>query len=206
MGKLTVSTQDMFAYDELYDLQTRIIAQELAQAINKNAVDEIKKLKQKYADCEEFVKARKFLDQKCKTTWNVFDAEKQILPAAAMKSLGITNQPTLDFLLGDSVRYFEKTNGSTTAQIIQKILDNKNLIYEICDIHNYLANLHKKEKIKYNINTALYLVKKHNYNKQNLAKLGISEKDVLKNLSAIDKTKYSLTYIKEIIKKIKTLH
>jgi len=192
MGKLTVSTQDMFTYDELFDAQTRSIAQELAQAINQNSAEQIKNLKYKYADCKEFVKAKKFLDQKCKTVWDVFGTEIRNLPSNALKALGITNQPTLEFLLGDSVKYFEKTNGTMTVQIIEKILNNKNMSYTMEDIHKYLAQVFNKENIKYNSKTAEYLVTKHSYNKQKLSELGINPKEALKNISMTEQIKYLL--------------
>lgn len=64
------------------------------------------------------------MDKKCKEIWDVFEFKKIKLkiPHAAMKSLGITNQPTLEFLLGDSIHLFEKDNGNSTANIISSIL------------------------------------------------------------------------------------
>ena len=196
MGKLTVSTQDMFTYDELFDSQTRSIAQELAQAINQNSVEQVKNLKYKYADCKEFIKAKKFLDKKCKAVWDVFAADILTVPSEAMKSLGITNQPSLEFLLGDSIKYFEKTNGSMTAQIIEKILNNKNLSYEMSDIHRYLSDMYKRENIQYNSNTAIFLITKQSYDKQKLSELGISEKTALKSISPTQKIKYLLKGLK----------
>lgn len=196
MGKLSVSKEDIFTYDELFDSKTRTIAQELAQALNQNSVERIKELKYIYSDCKEFVKAKKVLDKKCKEVYNPFENPNN-MPVEAMKSLGITNQPSLEFLLGDSVRYFEKTNGSMTAQIIENTLNNKNLEYTMADIHAYLARLHKKEGCNYNPNTITYLINKQNYNKEKLTELGINTKKSTKNLSVSEYLKYIIRNLKK---------
>ena len=100
---------------------------------------------------------------------------------AAMKSLGITNQPTLEFLLGDSIHLFEKDNGNSTANIISSILKNDNLTYKIEDIHNFL----KKENEHYNFRTVAYLISEQNYDRRKLLELGIKKDTVEQALKTI---------------------
>lgn len=186
MGKLAVSENDLFNNDELLDSITRAIAKELADAVEKNSVARVKELKFKYGNLQEFVTAKNFLNRKCKDVYNVFE-KPDTVPQEAMKSLGITNQPSLDFLLGDSMRYFEKNNGITTVQIIKSILNNRNLKYTIEDINNYLYYIYKKENCKCNSNTAQYLVAEHKYTKQMLLNLGLSDNEVQKYFTSTPK-------------------
>ena len=113
--------------EDLSDKLTCQIATELAKAIDNNAVFEVKRIKQKYQDTKEFAPAKEFLNKKCKQIWDVFENKntKMDVPYEAMKVLGISNQPSLDVLLADSLKYYEKDNGSTTVDIILKILSNK---------------------------------------------------------------------------------
>jgi hypothetical protein len=163
-----------------YELSNKLTAKitfELAKAIDKNSVLEIKYLKQKYINTKEFLWAKNYLDKKCKEVWCVFEKNiSQIkVPKEAMKALGITNQPPLDFLLADSLNYFEKDNGSTTVDIISSILKNEKINYSFNDIYLYLI----KNKTHYNMKTLSYLCEKLEYNQQKLTPLGISKQDVM---------------------------
>ena len=199
MEKLVVSTNDLFSNDDLLDLKTRKIAQELALALNDDSVSKIRELKNEYGNLKEFVKAKKFLDNKCKKVWNPFENHKLNIPSEAMKCLGITNQPSLDFLLGDSVKFFEKNNGAMTVKIIKLILANKNMSYTIKDIHNYLSYLSKKDKIKINLTTAQYLITEHHYHNKELLELGIDYKDVIKTLGLKKRIQHACQNIQQAI-------
>ena len=59
--------------DDLSDKLTCKIVTELASAIDKNDVIKVKELKQQYQDKKEFVKAKDFLNKKCKEVWDVFE-------------------------------------------------------------------------------------------------------------------------------------
>ena len=179
--------------DEMSNQRVRKIALMLAKAIDENSVEKIKELKKQYGNEKEFAMAKKFLDKKCKEIWDVFEFKKIKLkiPYAAMKTLGITNQPTLEFLLGDSVRLFEKDNGNSTANIITSILKNENLTYKMEDIHKFL----KKENGHYNFRTAAYLISEQNYNRRKLLELGVKKDTVeqaLKIISVRAKLRYCL--------------
>ena len=187
--------------EELADKKVRIIAQKLAVAIDKNSVEEVKALKQEYCNDEEFLTAKKFLDKKCKEVWNVYEFKKTVVPYAAMKVLGISNRPSLESLLGNSVKYFEKDNGNTTAIVIESVLNNKNLDYTIEDIHNYLVLINKKEKCKYNLDTAQYFIKKHNYDMAKLQELGFSKEEIFSLLKTMGLT-YMVKYIASDLKNI----
>lgn len=167
---------------ELSNSEVRYIAQELAAAVDSNSVLKIKELKKIYGHKKEFADAKKFLNQKCKEVWNVFDSKNTDLkfPYEAMKSLGITNQPELEFLLGDSVRFYEKDGGKTTGDIISSVLNNKHLSYSMKDIHIYLKTLHEKENCKYNLKTISYLITKQSYGEIQLQELGIGKDDIRK--------------------------
>jgi hypothetical protein len=175
------------------DFKVQKIAKELAFAIDRNSVEKIKNLKIKYGNQKEFIKAKTLLNNKCKEVWNVYEPIDK-MPKEAMKSLGITNQPDLDFLLENTIKIYEKDGGNTTAYTISGILKNENMSYTIDDIHKYLADKHLKEKIEYNAQTLTYLIKEHKYNKQKLQQLGANDKiisQILKNLSL----KERLTYV-----------
>lgn len=168
---------EKFAFnDELSGKKVRYIAQELASALDKNSVSYIKKIKQKYGNDEEFLSAKKFIDQKCKEIWNVFDSKNTVLhiPKEAMKALGITNQPKLEFMLGNSIRYYEKDCDYSTAIIISSILENKNMTYTMEDIHKFLKNTARKENLKYNTKTVSYLITEQTYNRSKLKDLGVT--------------------------------
>ena len=110
-----------------------------------------------------------------------------------MKSLGITNQPDLDFILGNSLKYYEKDESKSTSYIIESTLKNKNMSYKIDDIHKYLKETAKKSKCKFNFYTVKYLIEKQNYSKDKLSDLGVEEcilKKALKELSLKDKLKF----------------
>ncbi len=181
--------------DELSDKKIRQIAYELALAIDKNSVSAVKQLKSKYGQEKEFLKAKEFLNQRCKEVWDVFENKefKTCPPHEAMKVLGITNHPSLDFLLENSLNYFEKDNGSTTVSIILSILNNKNLNYSFDDIYNFLKTKHQKEQCKYNLITVSYLASKLDFNKEKLYPLGVEQQvlnDIYKSLPLKDKLKY----------------
>lgn len=158
------------------NIKTQQIVQELTNALNKNSVTEIKILKRKYENSQDFAQAKKILNTKCKELWNVYEAKN--CPKEAMKALGISNQPDLDTILGNSVRYFEKDNKDTTSYIISSILNNKNMTYTIEDIHNYLIKMHQKEQCHYNLKTVEYLINKQNYTAEQLKSLGITFKEI----------------------------
>lgn len=187
--------------DELSDRKVRYLARELARAIDSNSVVKVKEIKKEFGNDKEFLVAKKFLDTKCKEVWNVFEAENKILkiPYEALKSLGITNQPTLEFLLGDSVRFYEKDEGSTTSDIISSVLKNINISYDINDIHKFLKTANEKENCKYNFKTVIYLISEHNYDNAKLQELGVEKKTLdkaVKYLSIGQKIKYLLNISK----------
>lgn len=177
--------------DEITNKKVRKIALELANAIDENSVDKIRELKKQYANEKEFAIAKKFLDKKCKEIWDIFEFKKVKLkiPQEAMKSLGISNQPTLKFLLSDSIHLFEKDNGTSTADIISSILKNKNLTYKMEDIHKFL----KKEIGHYNFKTTAYLISEQNYDRRKLLELGI-KKDIIEQALKIIPINLRLKY------------
>jgi hypothetical protein len=183
------SNNELCLNPDLSNKLTAKIALELAKAIDKNSVIEVKRLKYKYMSTKEFLYAKNYLDKKCKEVWNVFENKFQNpVPKEALKTLGITNQPSLDFLLADSLKYFEKDNGSTTIDIISSILKNDKINYSFNDIYSYL----KKNKTHYNMKTISYLCEKLEYNVEKLTELGISKLDTrqaMKNLSLKNKIK-----------------
>ena len=178
--------------DDLSDKLTCQIVAELAKAIDKNEVLEVKRIKEKYKDTKELAKAKDFLNKKCKEVWDVFEAKNTKLnpPCEAMKALGITNQPSLETLLADSLKYYEKDNGSTTVDVILSILSNENINYSFEDIYEYLKKNNKKEKYKYNLITVSYLATKLEYDEMRLGDLGIEQsivKKLFKSLSVKEK-------------------
>lgn len=196
--------KDIVVNDELSNSKVRCIAQELALAIDNNSVVKIKELKYKYGKDKEFVVAKDFLNRKCKEIWNVFNAKhtELKLPYEAMKSLGITNQPTLEFILGDSVRYYEKDGGDSTARIIALVLENKNLSYTSEDIHKFLKTLHEKEKCNYNLKTVSYLIDKQNYDEYKLAELGVCRNDIRKSFGTLTVRSISKYFVRNFKLKI----
>ena len=193
------SSDILNGFDNIYfaqksDLKVRQIAKELAFAIDRNSVTKIKELKNKYGKLKEFDKAKKLLEGKCKEIWNVYNPIKNI-PLDAMKTLGITNQPELSFLLDNSVKFYEKDESDTTSYIISSILKNKNINYTIEDIHKYLVHMHLKEKCSYNTKTVQYLIKEQNYDRKKLSELGINNEIItqsLKNLPIKTRIKFML--------------
>jgi len=185
--------QAFFDDENLYNNLERKITTELAQAIDDNSVEKIKYLKNKYGDKKEFKSAKEFLNKKCKEIWNVYEKTNRI-PKEAMKCLGITNQPDLDFILGNSLKYYEKDNSDTTSYIISSTLKNENLSYTIQDIHNYLKEMNKKAVCKYNFKTVKYLIAEQNYTKEQLLDLGI-EKETIKTALKSLGLKYKLKYL-----------
>lgn len=180
--------------DDLSDKLTCKISLELAKAIDNNDIKEVKKLKVKYQNTKEFAQAKDFLNKKCKEVWNVFENKNTELnpPYEAMKVLGITNQPSLEVLLADSLKFYEKDNGSTTVDIILSILANKNIHYTFDDVCEYLKKNNKKEKYKYNLITVSYLASKLEYDEVKLNTLGIEQnivKNLFKSMSLKDKIK-----------------
>jgi len=190
-GEIQHFSQDCGALALNYELPNKkavYIALELAQAIDENSCEKIREIKKKYIDIKEFAQAKDFLNNKCKQVWDVFENQKTklIVPEKAMKTLGITNIPDIEFLLSDSLRYFEKDNGKSTINIISRILKNENLKFTLDDICEFLHNFSIKNNIKYNKNTIEYLSYELNYDIQKLNYIGISKKsiiDVLKKAS-----------------------
>ena len=190
--------QALFNSDNLYNTLERTIIKELSLAIDKNSVSKVKFLKNKYGHLKEFNNAKKYLNQKCKEVWNVYE-NPQNLPKDAMKTLGITNQPELDFILGNSLKYYEKDNSDTTAYIISSTLKNRNLSYTMDDIHRYLKDMAKKSNCKYNFKTVNYLICEQNYTKSKLFELDIDKSTIdfaLKKLSLKQKIKYYLNNLR----------
>ena len=194
--------------ENLRDEKLRTLIYELANAIDKNSIAEVKNLKSLYGTSKEFAQAKNFLNKKCKEIWNVHDNKKQKmkLPKEAMKALGISNQPTLDFLLGNSLKYFEKDNSQTTAKIIQSTLDNVNIDYTFDDICEYLKNAHHKKVFEYNFHTVKYLAQHTKFDKSKLTKLEISKQQIdpiFKTLSFKEKF-YCIKnyYLKMLLKNI----
>lgn len=169
-----------FDDENLYNNLERTITAELAQALDNNSVEKIKYLKNKYGNLKEFKNAKEFLNKKCKEIWNVYD-NTQNLPKDAMKCLGITNRPDLHFILGDSLKYYEKDNSDTTSYIIASTLKNENLSYTMDDIHKYLKEMYQKSDCRCNFKTIKYLITEQNYSKDKLNDLGI-EKDVIEKV------------------------
>ncbi|MBD5401634.1 hypothetical protein HDR58_02375 [bacterium] len=163
--------------DELSDKKVRNIAYMLAEAVDSNSVERIRQLKFEYGNDKDFLVAKEFLNEKCKEIWNVFNSSDKNtrIPYDAMKALGISNQPSLEFLLGNSIRYYEKDNGVSTANLIEKILNNENIHYDLTQIHKYLKTLCEKEKCKYNFRTVEYLISQQNYGLSGLQELGIDK-------------------------------
>lgn len=190
----------LFENENLYDNLERKITEELAAAIDNNSVDRIKYLKNKYGHLAEFKSAKEFLNKKCKEVWNVYEDLNKV-PKEAMKSLGITNQPDLDFILGNSLKYYEQGESKSTSYIIESTLKNKNLSYTIDDIHKYLKETAKKSECKFNFYTVKYFIENQNYSKEKLLDLGV-EKEVLqqvfKKLSLKQKIKYLCKQCKAI--------
>lgn len=181
--------------DELSNTKARHIAYELAKAVDKNSVPEIKRLKQEYGKTKEFLTAKEFLNKKCKQVWDVFENkhEKLSVPKEAMKSLGITNQPDLEFLLADSLKYYEKDNGYTTVNIILSILNNKNLNYTFEDIYRFLKTSYQKDRYKFNMKTVSYLASELDFDETKLNNLGIDDivlNNLIKNSPIITGLKY----------------
>lgn len=180
---------------DLPDKKAMELALKLAQAIDKNSVSDIKYLKSKYGSEKEFSAAKEYLNRKAKDVWDVFENRNKTMsvPRSSMKTLGITNLPSLDFMLGESVKYFEKDGCSTTADIIRSILTNKNLYYSVEDIYEYLLSAHKKYCCEYNLKTVTYLITLLDCDIKKLSALGIEEKTItmaLQSFSLKAKLKY----------------
>ena len=171
--------------EELSDKKVRHLAEELAIAIDNNCVWRVKDLKKEYGNLKEFSLAKDFLNKKCKEVWNVFDSKIKNIPHEAMKALGITNKPNLETILGDSVRFYEKDGGNSTARIIASILSNKNLDYSISDIHKFLKLAHEKEKFNCNLTTIEYLITSQNYDKYKLFDLGVGKLSIYKTYKGL---------------------
>ncbi len=171
--------------EELSDKKVRHLAEELAIAIDNNCVWRIKDLKKEYGNLKEFSLAKDFLNKKCKEVWNVFDSKIKNIPHEAMKALGITNKPDLETILGDSVRFYEKDGGNSTARIIASILSNENLDYSISDVHKFLKLAYKKEKFNCNLTTIEYLITSQNYDKYKLFDLGVGKLSIYKTYKGL---------------------
>ena len=162
--------------EELADSKVYQIASDLALAIDKNSSTDVKRIKLLYGDTKEFLAAKTFLNKLCKEVWDVTENKnkKMDVPKEAMKVLGITNKPSLDFLLEDCLKNFEKEDDDTTARIISSILENPNLDYTPEDIFDYLKINYEKKRYKYNFATIKVLAENTDYN---LYRLGIITSD-----------------------------
>lgn len=179
---------------EFCDKKTYEIARQLAIAIDNNSVIEIKRLKYEYGQYPQFAIAKEFLNKKCKIVWDVFQSKNKQLnvPKDAMKALGISNIPSLQFMLDESLKFYEKDNGSTTVDIILSILNNPNLDYTFEDIFDYLAARRAKSDIKFNMITVSFVAKNLDYNFQKIKMLEIDKNElkiVFKNLPIKEKFK-----------------
>jgi len=166
--------------DDLRNEKVRTLIYELANAIDKNSGEEVRILKNLYGTSKEFAAAKKFLNKKCKEVWDVSDNRKvkMHLPQKAMKVLGITNKPDLDFLLMNSLKYFEKENSEATANIINSVLKNVNLDYSLNDICEYLKQAHQRKIFEYNVHTVKFLARSLDFNRKKLESLGISNRQI----------------------------
>lgn len=169
--------------DDLSNAKVRSIALQLAEAIDRNSVSEVKRIRTEYGNTKEFLKARDFLNKKCKDVWNVYEGnyEKTEVPYDALKVLGISNQPSLESMLGDSLKFYEKDNGSTTVDIIRTILSNPKMNYTFDDIYRFLKSAYQKDKCRYNFKTVSYLTMQLEADEKSLNDLGI-EKSVVDNV------------------------
>lgn len=169
---------------DLPDRKAMDIALKLAYAIDRDSVNDIKYLKSKYGAEKEFVSAKEYLNKKAKQVWDVFEnRNKKInVPTKSMKALGITNLPSLAFMLDESVKYYEKDGSSTTVDIIRSILTNKNLNYTFDEIFEYLISAHKKYCVEYNLKTVTYLIQWVDCDVKKLSKLGIDDKTIMRAL------------------------
>lgn len=171
---------------DLPDRKAMDIAVKLAIAIDKDSVNDVKYLKLKYGNEKEFKAAKEYLNRKAKEVWNVFENRntKINVPKNSMKTLGITNLPSLEFMLGESVRFYENDGGSTTVDIIRSILKNKNFDYTFEDIYRYLLFAHKKYCCDYNLKTVTYLISWLDCDVEKLSALGIEKKTIMMALEA----------------------
>lgn len=163
--------------DGLANKKVRELAIELAKAVDKNDVQKIKELKILYANSKEFRLAKALLDENCKKVWDVLNKSNKYvsIPKEGMIALGISNEPGLDYLLADTLKFFEKQDNNITSKIIESILANDNLSYTIEDVHKYLRNKCKNEGMKLAVSTLQYFIKKHDYNSKKLLDLGIDK-------------------------------
>lgn len=181
---------------DLPDKKAMDIARKLAYAIDRDSANDIRYLKTKYGNQKEFGAAKEYLNRKAKQVWDVFENRKKMIsvPKKAMKALGITNLPSLEFMLDESVKYFEKDGGSTTVDIIRSILTNKNLDYSFEDIYNYLSVAQKKYCVEYNLKTVTYLIEWLDCDVEKLSALGIDNKTIMKALESFS-LKAKLKYL-----------
>lgn len=181
---------------DLPDRKAMDIAVKLAVAIDKDSVNDVKYLKNKYGAEKEFSSAKEYLNRKAKEVWDVFENRDKCIsvPRNSMKALGITNLPSLEFMLGDSVKYFESDGGTTTVDIIRSILTNKNLYYTIDDIYDYLLSAHKKYCCDYNLKTVTYLITILDCDVKKLSALGIEDKTIMTALQSFS-LKAKLKYL-----------
>jgi hypothetical protein len=194
--------------NELSDKKVYKIACALALAIDKNSPVEIKHIKAEYGDTKEFAKAKDFLNKQCKIVWDVSTSKskKMNVPYVALKTLGITNKPALSFYLNNSIAYFEKDNGSTTAKIISSVLSNPNLGYNENDIFEYLKSVYKQKRCHYNYETMNFMAQKLDYNLYKLSAI-TSDKSIMKkifmNLPLLIKVKVIITTLIQVAKEWK---
>ncbi len=181
---------------DLPDKKAMDIALKLAQAIDKDCVNDVKYLKNKYGNDKEFSSAKEYLNRKAKQVWDVFENRNKNMnvPRNSMKTLGITNIPSLNFMLEESVRFFENDGGSTTVDVIRSILTNKNLNYSVDDIYEYLLFAHKKHCCDYNLKTVTYLITLLDCDTRKLSALGVEDKTIMTALQSFS-LKAKLKYL-----------
>ena len=190
--------------EELADKQVYEIACHLAAAIDKNSPVEVKRIKYECGETPEFAKAKEFLNKKCKQIWDVFENKntQMNIPKEAMKALGITNKPSLESLLDDSIKFYEKDNGTITTDLISLILENKNLDYTFDEIFEYLKIKYSKEHCRYNFITVKYIAEKLNYDMEKISLLCMDIdllKKIFNSLSVKEKIKYVMKNCSYII-------
>lgn len=204
------SGADITLNDELSDKTVYKIACELALAIDNNSTDEVKKIKVQYGNTKEFAKAKEFLNKECKQVWDVCEnkTKKLKVPQNAMKTLGITNKPTLDFFLANSIKYFEKDGGKTTAKILSSVLNNPNLDYTFDDILEYLRANFNKKRSRYNFETIKFLAEQSDYNLYRVSAI-TSDRDLMKkifkSLSPVQKVKVIFSTLVQVAEECKFL-
>ena len=157
----------------------------------------LKYLKNKYGAEKEFSSAKEYLNRKAKEVWDVFENRDKCIsvPRNSMKALGITNLPSLEFMLGDSVKYFESDGGTTTVDIIRSILTNKIYIIQSMIFMIICCLRTKNTAVIIILKTVTYLNKQLlDCDVKKLSALGIEEKTIMTSLQSFS-LKAKLKYL-----------